>query len=141
MLVTVRLLASFSVEVEGRPLGPLGAESSALLAFLAAREDWVERGELAAMLYAELDAGRARRNLRQLLHGLAGVSGLDREARRVRWRVDSDLARFRAHAERGDAEAAVAAWGGDLLADLPALDDARLAALAASLRAHLARRG
>jgi DNA-binding SARP family transcriptional activator len=91
----------------------------ALLAFLACRDGWVSRDELATLFRPDESDADARRYLRQLLHRAASlpwVEGLELVDDRVRWSVDGDLRRLRAALRTGDAEALLAAPTGDLLA-------------------------
>ena len=125
MSVAVRLLGRFEVRIDGRPVARPGAKTCALLGYLAARAAWVERSEVVALLYPEVGTRQARGSLRQLLHNARPYAPhLERDGSRLRWRPDCDLDRFVAAADRGDAQAALAAWGGELLEDLPPLDEA-----------------
>ncbi len=103
MGVDVRLLGRFAIRIDGRSVAPPAAKASVLLGYLAARATWTDRSELVALLYADATGSHARANLRQLLHDVRGhAPGLERERSRLRWRPDTDLARFLAAVERGD---------------------------------------
>lgn len=76
-----------------------------LLAYLAADGGWVERDRLAHLFWPESGEEAAKRNLRQLLLRTKRLDlGPELEARvdAVRWRVDSDVARFRRAVAVGD---------------------------------------
>lgn len=126
MGVAVRLLGPPAIRVDGSwsPLRP--TKPNALLAYLAYRGDRVRRGELEALLWAEVAAVRAQADLRQALASLArrpygDCVGRDRVSAWLA--VDSDVASFRrAIAERRWADAA-GLHGGPLLQDFE-IDDA-----------------
>jgi hypothetical protein len=76
------------------------------------------RHTLAALLWPELDAAPARRNLRKLVFRAArlpGVSGMESRSEALRWRVESDLSRLDETFARGDWAAAIALYRGPLL--------------------------
>lgn len=92
----------------------------ALLALLACRPGWWTREELLGVLRPDAPEAEALRYLRQLVHR-ARLSpeavGLDIEGDRLRWRVATDVARFRAGCFAGDpgaltapVEALLAGW-------------------------------
>jgi predicted ATPase/DNA-binding SARP family transcriptional activator len=98
--------------------------TAALLGYLAFESRWVERGELAALFWADRSEEVARSNLRPLLWRIAHEPmpvGLERERARVRWPVRTDHAAF---VEAYRAERWKDAWAlhGELLAgvSLPA---------------------
>ncbi|WMT57785.1 AfsR/SARP family transcriptional regulator [Truepera radiovictrix] len=76
---------------------------SLLLFYLALQPGWLRRDELAFFLRPDVDRETGLQYLRKLLSSarrLPWAVGLDVEAERVRWRVDTDVARFwRAHGE------------------------------------------
>ena len=126
----VRLLGRFDVQREDGTLLPsLGGKGQALLAYLALPVGKRHlRDQLASLLWGDLPAPRARRNLRQVLFGLRrALEGgdplrLDGDAVALDpAHVDVDVERFeRALAEGTPAslEQAAALYGGDLLAGL-----------------------
>ena len=92
----------------------------ALLALLACRPGWWTREELLGVLRPDAPETEALRYLRQLVHR-ARLSpeavGLDIESDRLRWRVATDVARFRSGCVAGDpaaltapVEALLAGW-------------------------------
>lgn len=75
-----------------------------LLAYLAVAGDWVGRDRLVALLWPELDEGKARRNLRKTVFQArepAWAAALETEGDSVRWPVDTDLAAFRLAVQGG----------------------------------------
>jgi predicted ATPase/DNA-binding SARP family transcriptional activator len=71
--------------------------TAALLGYLAFESRWVERGEIAALVWPDRNEEMARANLRPLLWRLAHEPmpvGLERERTRVRWPVRTDHAAF-----------------------------------------------
>jgi DNA-binding SARP family transcriptional activator len=126
----LRLLGRFDAQREdGKPVGSLGGKSQALLAYLAlpAGEPHL-RDRLAALLWGDLPAARARRSLRQVLFGLRralrGIEPLRMDGDRVALDpsvVEVDVLRFERAAADGTPASlaqAVALYGGDLLAGL-----------------------
>lgn len=87
-----------------------------LLVYLACRGTWLDRSELAHAVRPEASEATARHNLRLLLHRarkLPWAEGVEVEAQRIRWLVDSDVREFREAVERRD-------WGA--AAEMPAVD-------------------
>ncbi len=77
----------------------------ALLALLACRPGWWTREELVGVLRPEAPEADALRYLRQLVHRARHAPeavGLEIEVDRLRWRVTSDVLRFRAGCAAGD---------------------------------------
>jgi DNA-binding SARP family transcriptional activator len=76
---------------------------SLLLFYLALQPSWSRRDELAFFLRPDVDRETGLQYLRKLLSGarrLPWAMGLEVEAERVRWRVETDVAQFwRAHGE------------------------------------------
>jgi len=98
---------------------PLGAERRhQLLAYLACRDGWVPRTELAALFWDSHTTEAARRNLRRLLHDIRRipwVTALQSDGDSLRWQVSSDRAEF-AHARaRNDWGHAIRIGAGTLL--------------------------
>lgn len=90
---------------------PLGAERRhQLLAYLACRDGWVPRAELATLFWEEHSTEAARRNLRRLVHDIRRIprfGALESSGDSLRWQVSSDLTEFaRARAARDWQEAA-----------------------------------
>jgi predicted ATPase/DNA-binding SARP family transcriptional activator len=93
-------------------------KSSALFAFLAHQERWVHRSELTFLLWPDIEQQRANTNLRQLLTTTARTpwgSSLERERRRVRCLIDSDIAAFARAAYEGRVEDALEVYTGTFL--------------------------
>jgi predicted ATPase/DNA-binding SARP family transcriptional activator len=92
-----------------------------LLAYLMVQDAWVDRGELAELLWSEVSAQDARNNLRQALHRAKTApwfASLETTPQALRFTRDSDLSRFRRAVERADWQAALAAYTGPLLEEL-----------------------
>jgi DNA-binding SARP family transcriptional activator len=96
-----------------------------LLAYLSQQNDWVGRDTLLALFWPDAAAAEAQHNLRvglhrarQWLRPLAADDLLDSERRRVRFRVASDVADFRAACGRADWAGALALRRAPLLAGL-----------------------
>jgi DNA-binding SARP family transcriptional activator/Tfp pilus assembly protein PilF len=93
-----------------------------LIAYLAWRADWLSRESLAGLLWPERTDADAQRNLRVNLHRvrstlqLLGLDhGFEADRRRVRLRVASDVAAFRAALGRADWQHATALQHAPLL--------------------------
>ncbi|WP_182482758.1 tetratricopeptide repeat protein [Calidithermus roseus] len=114
----VRLLGSPRLE-RGERVVPLPKERPLwLLSYLGAQEDWVSREELLELFWPGLEPSPARNNLRQLLHRvrqMEGVEGLEADANGVRWRAEVDVRLFRQALARGQWERALELYGGPLL--------------------------
>jgi predicted ATPase/DNA-binding SARP family transcriptional activator/Tfp pilus assembly protein PilF len=71
----------------------------ALLAYLAFKNDWVAREQLAGLFWPDTDTTAARKNLRHLVQrtrALGWVQGFEAALEHLRWRVPSDVLEFRA---------------------------------------------
>lgn len=89
-----------------------------LLTFLAVQDDWVDRKDLAELLWQDADLQGGLNNLRQLLHrnkNLEWVGVLEVNAQALRISSDTDVRRFRVAFDRGDWQAALQEYGGVLL--------------------------
>ncbi|MGK0618361.1 tetratricopeptide repeat protein [Meiothermus cerbereus] len=127
----VRLLGSPRLE-RGEAVVPLPKERPLwLLAYLGAQEDWVSREELLELFWPGLEPTSARNNLRQLLHRvrqMKGVEGLEADAGGVRWLAELDVRLFRQALARGQWARAVELYRGPFLQGvkvygLPGLED------------------
>ena len=68
-----------------------------LLTYLAVQNDWVDRKELAALLWPDVSAQSGLNNLRQLLHrhkNLAWAQVLETNAQAIRISGETDVSRF-----------------------------------------------
>lgn len=93
-------------------------QSTHLAAYLALREGWVTRDSVVDLFWPETELKRARHNLSQLLYEIRRApwaQGIEVESRRLRWEVQTDVARFRRAAADGAWEAAAQSYGGELL--------------------------
>ncbi len=92
-----------------------------LLTYLAVHDSWVERREIAELLWPDIAAQDSRNNLRQTLHRCKNApwfASLEATPHTLRLTAASDLRRFRRAAERGDWHAALLSYGGTLLEGL-----------------------
>jgi predicted ATPase/DNA-binding SARP family transcriptional activator len=111
-----------------------------LLAYLASQGDWVSRDRLAYLFWPDTTTQGAKQNLRRLLgrvQALPWLRGLEVERARLRWRVETDVARFREALRQGDYEAALASYGGRFLHGLDSYDECEFATWLALEREHL----
>jgi DNA-binding SARP family transcriptional activator len=138
--LSIRLLGSLDLRLDGRVLPPLGsARAESLLAYLLLNRDAPQRREhLAFKLWPDSNEPQARTNLRHLLHNLRhALPGADRfldlQARTVHWRgsaltwldtteFDSAIMRAEGHERAGAQVEAIASlrevvslYRGDLL--------------------------
>jgi predicted ATPase/DNA-binding SARP family transcriptional activator len=96
---TLRLFGSPRLEQQGNILELPWQLPTALLCYLACQDGWVSRDELATLLRPDEDEETAKGYLRRLLHrakDLPGTRTVEAEKQRLRWRVESDVRRFRA---------------------------------------------
>jgi DNA-binding SARP family transcriptional activator len=118
MRVYARLLGPPTVEIDGRRHDPAPGKRGALLYYLVWRGGWTGRAELSGLFWGERPEPDARANLRQALFWLRRselAPALEIEAERLRFRGDSDLARFGADLRRGDRSTALQHWRGPFL--------------------------
>lgn len=110
-------------QIGARRVEPTPTKPAYLLYYLAYQRDWVGREELAAVFRPQADDPTARNHLRLLLtraRRLEWATGLEVEAHRVRWPVESDVGQFRSYLAQGRWEQVLGVYGGSLLA-LPSL--------------------
>jgi predicted ATPase/DNA-binding SARP family transcriptional activator len=89
-----------------------------LLAFLACRQDWVDRAQLAALFWPEQASEAAFTNMRKVVHRtreIGWLAGFEASGTRVRWLVASDLTEFDAAVTSGKHDAALRLYRGPLL--------------------------
>jgi predicted ATPase/DNA-binding SARP family transcriptional activator len=101
---------------EVTPLPP--GNFSWLLAYLAVQDDWVDRKDLAELLWQDADLQGGLNNLRQLLHrhkSLPWAGVLEVNAQALRIASETDVRRFRGAFSRADWRAALQEYGGALL--------------------------
>lgn len=97
----------------------------ALLAYLAQRDAWVARGEVALLFWPDADEVHAHHALRQLVYRARHMdvaSGVEVQGAHLRWRVESDVSTFRRHVASADWHGAVRTYGGSFLAELQVPD-------------------
>jgi predicted ATPase/DNA-binding SARP family transcriptional activator len=114
----------------GAPVLFTAGRAFQLLAYLACHGGWTTRDEAADWLFPDRTQSVARSNLRKVLlvaRGIAALPPIEQQGDRLRWAPDSDLRRFEAACDRGDADEAVAWYRPPLLQGL----DTGLAARAA----------
>lgn len=116
-MLTVKLLGSPVIEIDGRPVDIPRRKSRALVYYLAARSGPALRDELLQLLWADLPRPAALQNLRTTLHGLKQILGeaLELTGDRVGLSGDTevDVARFNAWGNL-PLQAASAAMGGEV---------------------------
>src|SRR5581483_2378079 len=125
--VTVRLLGSPELEVDGRLATVDTRKAVALIAYLALAGRPVAREEVAAVLWPESDHSRARAALRRTLSSLqSAVSGVGVQGDTLALDagVRTDVDEFRRLAAAGDLREAAAAFRGDFLAGFALRDSA-----------------
>jgi predicted ATPase/DNA-binding SARP family transcriptional activator len=95
-----------------------------VIAYLACKQDWVQRGVLAALFYGEHPEEAARRNLRKLLLRARAFDwferGLETTRDSARLRIDTDLQQLSAAAREQRAHDVIALYRGRLLEGLDA---------------------
>ena len=110
MSTYVRLLGAPALEHEGAWLEPPVGLSSALLYYLAYKQAWTSREELAFLFWSDIPEATARRNLRNLVGRVKDVDyaqDLEIDRSRIRWPVETDAEDFkRAVSERMFGQAA-----------------------------------
>jgi DNA-binding SARP family transcriptional activator len=92
-----------------------------LLAYLAYSGDWVSREKLAYLFWADSANAKAQQNLRGLLHrvrSLPWLCGLEVEAQRLRWPVETDVKLFKRALENNNLDEALSLYRGPLLENL-----------------------
>ena len=113
-----QLLGAARIELATKTVDFAPDKRYQLLAYLAHRGDWVRRDELAHLFWPEVVDKAARHSLRQLLkrvRKLEWLTGLEADAQRVRWRVETDVAAFEEALAAADWKRALSAYGGPLL--------------------------
>ena len=96
-----------------------------LLIYLAYYGDWLTRQQLAFFFRPDADDASARHYLRKLIaaaKGLPGGEALELDGQRLRLRLPTDVARFRAAKKAGNWAQAYALYGGAFAAGLDASD-------------------
>jgi len=117
--VRLQLLGTPAVEFGGRSLALAPERRTQLLALLALRRGWVQRAELAALLWPDQESRLANANLRKTLFRLQQLPwalGLQTEGSALRWDVGTDVAELEAALASPVDGAAAALWRGELLA-------------------------
>lgn len=118
MSAEARLLGPPAIALDGARLVPPPSHGATIVLYLAWRDAWTPRDEVAALLWGDRPDAVARRNLRQALFRLrAGplAAALTIEPTRLRFAGTSDLVAFRAAVDQEAWPAAVDAWCGPFL--------------------------
>jgi predicted ATPase/DNA-binding SARP family transcriptional activator len=126
----LRLLGTPGLGPDGERLVLAPGKRSALLYFLACDGGWVSRDRLIGLFWPDTPDAMAKSNLRKLLSTLRSAPhalGLEIDAARVRWPIDTDLRHFRQAFADGAFDRAVELYGGELLSgfhprDVPEFD-------------------
>ncbi len=117
-----RLLGGASFRFGELAVEPGSRKGVALLAYLALSEAGVRREVIAETLWERSKLGSVRQALYEL-RKLPGAGGWLHDAgETVRVEAETDVTIFDLALQRGDAAAALAAYGGDLLAGVPDID-------------------
>ncbi len=106
----LHLLDTPHLEIKGQRLDIMPTKPSALMLYLAAQGDWIDREQLATMFAPQHDESSARHHLRVLLNrarGFAWTGLLEAEPTRLRFLIPTDLKAFREAIGRGDHEVAI----------------------------------
>lgn len=121
----VRLLGEPSITLASGRLSFLRDRRYLLLAYLAYHGDWVPRERLARLFWPAHERGDARLNVRQLLRRTRQLwwrpdieASEHRQERWLRWSPRTDLAELERAVADHDHDAAIALFGGALLAGL-----------------------
>jgi DNA-binding SARP family transcriptional activator len=96
--VTAKLLGSASLCHNGTWLESPHGKTSALLYYLTYQDTWVSRDHLIYLFWPDTLERNARNNLRRLLSAIRDLDyteGIEIEATRVRWSIDSDIKTFK----------------------------------------------
>ena len=121
-----RFLGRPAVAVDGRQVEVPAGRRGALWLYIVYQQRWVDRSELTFLLWPDSEQRRANANLRQLMVAVSRTDwgcGLERERRRTRCRIDTDVTAFTAAADAQRWDDALTAYTGTFL-DGFALDDA-----------------
>ena len=126
MLTFVQLLGTPAVQHEGKWFEPPTGLSSALLYYLAYKNMWVNREELAYLFWPDMPETNARKNLRNLIvriKNLDYTQSLYVERSRISWNVETDVAKFKEAILNNRLSKAISFYKGNLLRGF-CLDDA-----------------
>ncbi len=119
MTTFVQLLGTAKANLESTSVPFVSDKRFLLLAFLAFKNDWVSRDQLANLFWSDTDSVSARKNLRHLLSRTRSLDFAQLEGQDdVRWLVLTDVALFQQHLGAGDWQQAIAVYQGHLLAGL-----------------------
>jgi hypothetical protein len=113
----VRLLgASLVCLRDGGEMALVAERRHQLLAYLACCQRWVNRDEVAAMLWGEREQRAARSNLRNVVMQVRreAIDGFESRTDMLRWSIESDAQTFEAAVTCRDWQGAIAAYGGPL---------------------------
>ncbi len=94
-----------------------------LMTYLALAETWVDRFEIAGLLWADVPEADARNNLRQLLHrskSLEWAKTLESNNKALRLQINSDVGQFRKAVRQADWQTALEMYNGALLEGIEA---------------------
>jgi predicted ATPase/DNA-binding SARP family transcriptional activator len=116
MGIYVQLLGTAKVTLTSHSVPFVSDKRYLLLAFLAFKNDWVSRDQLANLFWSDTDSVSARKNLRHLLSRTRGLDFASLEGQDdVRWLVETDVALFQQALGEGDWEQAISVYQGNLL--------------------------
>ncbi len=116
----VQLLGTPAIRNEKQWLEPPHEKTSALLYYLAYKQDWVTRDEILFLLWPDINESKARANLRSLTSRLKKRSyyptNMEIETKSLRWQVDTDVAEFKSLVQKKQLSKAFRYYKGELLA-------------------------
>lgn len=119
--VYVQLLGSPRVRVGSKQIPFVPDKRYQLLAYLAYQGDWISREKLAFLFWPDAPTACSRVNLRGLLQRVRSLSwliGLERDEHKLRWFVESDVARIKQAIGEGKVNETLSLYQGPLLLGL-----------------------
>ncbi|MCA9839557.1 MAG: tetratricopeptide repeat protein [Trueperaceae bacterium] len=120
-MIKVQLLGMPRALLEPKSISFKADKRFQFLAYLAYKEDWVSRDELAYLFWPEIRNKDARHNLRQLLkrvRNLDWLKDLEVENQQIFWNVKTDLAQLKRAMKETRLELLFELYRGPLLASL-----------------------
>ena len=139
----LHLFGRLDVEHDGLVTPLVSERRNQLLARLALERTWIDRSELAALLWPERDPKLAQANLRKALHfarALPWTEALDAQGNAMRFAVNTDVHDFEVAAAEGRTADALGLYRGELLDGLDDDSNPVWSEWLAAERARLGRR-
>ena len=117
----VQLLGKPAIRNKGQWLEPPHEKTSALLYYLAYKQDWVARDEILYLLWPNVTEDKARASLRSLISRLKKrpyyPASLEIETTSFRWQANTDIVEFKSLMQKKQFPKAFRCYKGDLLAN------------------------